>query len=84
MFRSGIAPLNVELGRWTGKPFGECMCPYCNNQIEDEIHLFRCPRYLHLCDSASDRDAHRQHPEEALIALLGAVSPVTFNSEVVV
>ena len=45
--RSGILPLQVEVGRWQGIPIEERICPVCNlNQVEDECHfLFECNNY---------------------------------------
>ena len=45
--RSGILPLQVEVGRWQGIPVEERICPVCNlNQVEDECHfLFECNNY---------------------------------------
>ena len=45
--RSGILPLQVEVGRWQGIPVEERICPGCNlNQVEDECHfLFKCNNY---------------------------------------
>ena len=38
--RSGILPLQVEVGRWQGIPIEERICPVCNlNQVEDECHF---------------------------------------------
>ncbi len=45
-FRSGTAPIGVELGRYNGTPYDERHCFYCHNSIEDETHvLFHCPLY---------------------------------------
>ena len=45
-FRSGTAPIGVELGRYNGTPYEERLCFHCNNSIEDEYHvLFHCPLY---------------------------------------
>ena len=45
--RLGVFPINVELGRYTGTPREERLCPLCDHgEVEDEIHiLFRCPSY---------------------------------------
>ena len=45
-FRSGTAPIGVELGRYNGTPYEERYCFHCHNSIEDETHvLFDCPLY---------------------------------------
>jgi hypothetical protein len=46
-FRCGVAPINIELGRYTGTPVDQRLCIVCNLQsVEDEIHtLVECPAY---------------------------------------
>ena len=45
-FRSGTAPIGVELGRYNCTPYEERLCFHCNDSIEDECHvLFHCPLY---------------------------------------
>ena len=40
-FRAGILPLEVELGRYSGKPLKERLCSFCTLQkVEDEYHFF--------------------------------------------
>jgi len=45
--RTGILPLQLEVGRWTNKPVEERLCLICNNgYVEDEVHfLFCCNSY---------------------------------------
>ena len=39
-FRAGILPLEVETGRYTGKPLEDRICNFCSsNDVEDEYHL---------------------------------------------
>lgn len=49
-FRAGIFPLEIERGRWRGRPVEARLCTQCNmNAIEDEIHyLMYCPKYSHI------------------------------------
>ena len=46
-FRCGVAPLNIELGRYCGTPLERRLSLACSNDaIEDEIHiLVECPAY---------------------------------------
>ena len=46
-FRSGILPLEIEVGRFRDLPLNERICKVCNSgAIEDEIHfLCECPIY---------------------------------------
>ncbi len=45
-FRAGIAPINIELGRYEGKPLHERTCSFCPEVIEDEVHvILHCPAY---------------------------------------
>ncbi len=49
--RSGILPLQLEVGRWINKAVEEQLCLICNNGIvEDEEHfLFHCNFYYGEC-----------------------------------
>ena len=43
-FRSGVAPINLELGRYIGIPVNKRFCYFCENCVEDEKHvLLSCP-----------------------------------------
>ena len=45
-FRAGIAPINIELGRYEGKPLHERTCSFFPEVIEDEVHvILHCPAY---------------------------------------
>ena len=46
-FRCGVAPLQVEVGRYSGMPLEDGLCTLCNQgAIEDECHaLVRCDLY---------------------------------------
>ena len=45
-FRAGIAPINIEIGRFRGLPVAERVCPRCPQSVEDELHvLLHCPCY---------------------------------------
>ena len=55
-FRAGVAPLNIELGRYSGTPIENRMCPACHNDVEDELHvLFVCNHYKHLTKNLLDK-----------------------------
>ena len=51
-FRSGTAPINVEIGRYNNVPYDQRSCAYCKNigilnVVEDEKHvLLECPLYI--------------------------------------
>ena len=45
-FRTGVAPLRIETGRYEGLPETERTCTFCKDTVEDEFHvLFDCPLY---------------------------------------
>ena len=41
-FRCGIAPINIEIGRYKNLPVEERLCPFCPECIEDEVHVITC------------------------------------------
>ena len=42
----GVAPLRLETGRYERLPKAERMCPFCNSELENEIHaMINCPFY---------------------------------------
>ena len=42
-FRAGILPLEIETGRYTGKPLDERLCKFCDQSVvEDEYHFLCC------------------------------------------
>ena len=51
-FRSGVAPLRIETGRYEGLRVNERICPFCRDCTEDEFHvLFQCPLYDEIRES---------------------------------
>ena len=56
-FRSGILPLHVETGRYTGTELDQRLCEYCElGEIEDETHfLLYCPFYHDLRKTLFDK-----------------------------
>ena len=45
-FRCGIAPSNIEIGRYYGISANERFCHFCSDEVEDEIHvLLYCSMY---------------------------------------
>ena len=45
-FRCGIAPINIEIGRYYGISANERFCYFCSDEVEDEIHvLLYCSMY---------------------------------------
>ena len=50
-FRCGVAPIRVENGRYERLPLDERLCPFCNAEIEDELHVLTvCPMYTDFRD----------------------------------
>ena len=48
-FRYGVAPINIELGRYIGNPPEQRTCPKCPDSVETEIHvLLECELYSDL------------------------------------
>ena len=49
--RSGILPLNIEMGRHRSVELKDRKCNVCTlDEVEDELHfLCRCPLYAELC-----------------------------------
>ena len=56
-FRSGILPLHVETGRYTGTELDQRLCGYCElGEVEDETHfLLYCPFYHDLRKTLFDK-----------------------------
>ena len=45
-FRCGVAPINLEIGRFFNIPANERFCNFCPDQVEDESHvIIICPLY---------------------------------------
>ena len=48
-FRCGVAPLEIETGRYSQTPICERICFNCTKLVEDEIHvLILCPVYPNI------------------------------------
>jgi len=63
LFRSGTAPIGIELGRYNGLPVEQRVCFHCPDTIEDETHvLLHCSLYetirFDLLQKAEELDAH--------------------------
>ena len=42
----GVAPLNIEIGRYTNLAIEDRLCPFCLNITEDETHvMLNCGMY---------------------------------------
>ena len=51
-FRLSNHSLMIEKGRHQNMALNDRSCPFCPNDIEDEIHcLVKCPTYSHLRES---------------------------------
>ncbi len=47
-FSLGMLPIEVELNRQRQNTLNDRTCPFCKNEVEDEIHfLFNCMMYNH-------------------------------------
>ena len=45
-FRCGVAPIQIETGRYLRQPLEARICSFCPNHIEDEQHvILHCPAY---------------------------------------
>ena len=45
-FRCGIAPINIEIGRYYGISVNKRFCHFCSDEVENEIHvLLYCSMY---------------------------------------
>ena len=50
-FRMGVAPLNIEIGRYRNLAREERVCPFCLDAIEDETHaMLNCDIYSDIRD----------------------------------
>ena len=48
-FRTGVAPLRIETGRYEGISETERSCIFCEDSVEDGIHvLLQCPLYSEI------------------------------------
>jgi hypothetical protein len=51
-FRSGVAPLRIETGRFEGLPVEQRFCPFCRTHVEDEFHvIMQCDKYNDIRDT---------------------------------
>ena len=50
-FRCGSAPLRLETGRYEGIPENDRMCPFCESDVENEVH---CLLYCTVYDDIRD------------------------------
>ncbi|WAR30335.1 hypothetical protein MAR_032877 [Mya arenaria] len=48
-FRSGVAPIRLETGRYErlDNDVNDRICPFCNVDIEDEMHRIQAPTRIH-------------------------------------
>lgn len=47
--RSGCLDLEIEIGRWRGKPKEDRICQLCSITVENEIHfIFDCIKLKHI------------------------------------
>ena len=58
-FRCGVAPIQLEIGRFIGQAENERLCPLCSQEGETECHVLTvCPSYndirLPLFEKASN------------------------------
>ncbi len=45
-FRCGTAPIRIETGRYERLPEADRLCPFCTNEIENEVHVIvNCSLY---------------------------------------
>ena len=38
-FRLGVAPIRLETGRYEGLALNQRLCPFCENAVENEVHV---------------------------------------------
>ena len=51
-----MAPINIELGRYSGLPLQQRTCLHCQDSVEDEIHvILQCPLYTDIRISMFDQ-----------------------------
>ena len=60
-FRSGVAPINIEIERYNKVPVKDRICPFCPGLVEDEVHVLTvCNLYddlrRHLFEFLSNED----------------------------
>ena len=49
--RAGVAPINIEIGRYTNTPVNNRECPFCPGTVENEEHVqMSCPKYITVRD----------------------------------
>ena len=48
-FRTGVAPINIEMGRFRGLAVEDRVCEHCQTKVEDEVHvIIQCPLYTNI------------------------------------
>ncbi len=54
-FCSGTAPIRIETGRFEKLPLDQRLCPFCDNTIENELHvILKCHVYNELREPLLD------------------------------
>ena len=62
-FHCGAAPIRVKTGRCERLPLDERLCPFCNAEIEAEMHILTvCPMYTDFRDELYMKA--REHSQE--------------------
>ena len=75
----GVAPINREHTRWKLEDTvteNSAMCSFCLTQIENEIHILRCQKYVDLCDCKS-LEQHVLHNDTDIPSLIMGMQPET-------
>ena len=61
--RAGVAPINIEIGRYTSTPINDRECPFCPGKVEDEEHvIMSCPKYSTVREGLFNHATY-YHPE---------------------
>ena len=82
-FRSGVAPLMIEIGRYNGTPEEERTCPMCDNGVENEYHaVMDCPLYDDLRSDALEA-AMKLVPGFLLYSSLNRFYMILSNEELI-
>ena len=79
--RCGVAPINIEIGRYQNIPVSQRWCPFCEHCIEDEVHILtNCDLYIDLREklysviSKTDNCFyHLTNKDKALYILSGSI-----------
>ena len=55
-FCCGVAPIRLETGRYERLAVNNRICPLCNTEVENEIHvLLNCPQYNDIRQTLFDK-----------------------------